>query len=202
MKKMTPFFTVAGLALASSASAAILGVNVETNATPQGVANQIVVETDTDWTLAQLVLNLSSGALYQDAVGTDLSPQSLFLGAFPSLGNDTFLSAGSLFDDPPSSAGGAVDLGGAAVATMSGTQIDYAWFDTDTSDIGTSTIAQIAASQDATGTFQLLLFSEGGSTGSLFEGTVTNGVVNVVPEPPSLALLGLGGLLIARRRRG
>lgn len=40
-----------------------------------------------------------------------------------------------------------------------------------------------------------------GSTWELTEGTNTQGAVNI-PEPGSLALLGLGGLLIARRRRG
>lgn len=202
MNTRTTLFALAGLTLATSASAGVLGANATNTNTAQGVVNVLTADTDTDWTQAQLLLNLTSGTLYQDAFGENTSPNSAFFSLAPTLANDTFVSAGDLYDDTPSVAGGALNLGGAVTQTMSTTSIDITWFDTDTSDIGTSTIAQITASADAQGTFELLVYSAGDSSGTLFEGNVNNGVVSVVPEPTSLALLSLGGLLVARRRRG
>ena len=48
-------------------------------------------------------------------------------------------------------------------------------------------------------TFQILAANTGGSGQSGYVGPVA---FDIVPEPGSLALLGLGGLLVARRRRG
>ena len=52
-------------------------------------------------------------------------------------------------------------------------------------------------------TWRIYVFDAGDTQiGSRFDDITINGTVALVPEPGSLALLGLGGLLIARRRRG
>jgi len=210
MKKL-PFALLAGfaaLSFHSVASATIVGTFVpvlqDAATTPPAgfVAQDLSVTTDTDWTQAELVVNLTTGNFNQvDFFGTNGNgepPSAGTIAAVPGLRWDTYLTGwGAL--QTWSSAGGAVDIGGSA-ATFNTTKIDKQWFTTDTSDIGTSTLGRFVASTNASGSWKLLLSSATG-TFSL-NGQVANGVF-VVPEPGTLVLAGLSipALAFAIRRR-
>lgn len=66
---------------------------------------------------------------------------------------------------------------------------------------GTFLPAGIFRTTDGGGTFGFLEFGASSLGFSSDPGTGTPGISNVIPEPASMALLGLGGLMAARRRR-
>lgn len=86
----------------------------------------------------------------------------------------------------PTTLGGTVDSNSELSAVSVGT-LGQAWI----ADGATEAIALFSVSQGQTPTF----VGGGGTTG----GTLT--AITRVPEPTSLAMLGLGGLLVLRRRR-
>ena len=153
------------------------------------IANQIVWEGGADWTSAALVVELTSGDAYQDGFGSDSPPTEAFFPTFPALEYDTYV--GILSGEGNGIAGGAGDIGGGALS-LNAPQISVSWFNTGTNDTGVVGIGMITLSDDAAGTWTLL------SAGETTTGTVEGGAM--VPEPASLALLGLGGLAALRRR--
>lgn len=68
--------------------------------------------------------------------------------------------------------------------------------------LNNGTVLNFAVTSDASGSIAFT-FNEGVNTSNPFNGSTLNAmsITGVVPEPGSMALLGLGGLLIARRRR-
>ena len=161
------------------------------------ITNDLTINVDSDWTAAALLTSLSSGSIYQDAFGGDVDPPSAaIIGLVPSAEWDTYVTNPG---GGASAAGAAGDVGG-DVQEVSTTELDISWNSpgADTDDIGVISIARITLSDDANGslTYAITVAGDAGKT------TITLPIVNgvITPEPASLALLGLGGLAVLRRR--
>jgi hypothetical protein len=198
------------LLLTSTASAAITGgfVVVPGNASSPAntVTNDLLVEATTDWMAANLIIELTQGSIHQDALIAGIGPPSpALVGAIPALAWDTYVTGPQgLAGGAPSSAGGAVDLGGTSTGTFDGSLIDVNWFNVADSDTGTFTLGRFTFSNDARGSFTLRLDAAPlRSAPFLLSGRLINGTLTLVPEPSSLVLtaLGCGLAAIAMFRR-
>ena len=137
-------FTPLLLGIAFSASAvgdvAVNFVSVNNTAAPElagFVTQDIQVLTTNDWSSSGMVLNLTSGSVYQAANGDDFAPSSLAIQADPSLAFDTYV--GILDDFIIGIAGTAGDLGGSGAGWPYGfdTQtLDVTWFNLPSNIIG------------------------------------------------------------------
>jgi PEP-CTERM motif-containing protein len=182
--------------VASSASAAISASN---NVIDAGavVENSWSVTTDTDFLSAVVYAELTSGTVW--------NPNSIVPGleTFQNGANDTFFSANG--NPSVGIAGGAGDLEvtAPAAATVGPTILGVAWFSpgADSDDIGAGLpIGSFSFTSDANGTWALRTINAANDQENL-NGLIVNGVMTVIPEPASLALMGLGGLAALRRRR-
>ncbi len=191
MKRIAQFAMsaiVAGLACGSAFGG--LSINpVNDPNVPEGcVACEIIWEGGADWTSAALVIDLTSGSVYQNVYGGDAAPNPALFAVFPELEFDTYV--GIIGDGTAGIAGGAGDLGGGPLS-LNAPQISVSWFNTATDDTGPVRIAMITLTDDARGTWSML------SGGVITQGTL---ILPCIPEPTSLGLLGLGGLALLRRR--
>lgn len=110
------------------------------------------VTTDTDWTAAAGLLELTTGSIYQHAQGADhLAPHAFQLAQSPTLAFDTYV-IGSV-------AGGAGDVGGTGYA-FNENRLEATWYNTTQDDIGAITIGRLTLTDDAAGSMFIYLTSE------------------------------------------
>jgi hypothetical protein len=141
------------------------------------VTQDLLFEAVQDWLSAELRLELTSGRLYQDRYGSDLTPSEALIDAHPTVEYDTYLSANGR-ENATLTIGGAVDLGGSAGLTMNETSIDAAWFGTSDTDIGDVLLSRVTISDDAVGIWSLLVSDVGGGS-YLVSGTISKGVMRL-----------------------
>ncbi len=164
---------VVGLS-ASSVSATLTAefVNAIDNSPLVDFVTQDLMVTTTvgdDWGTAQLLTTLTAGSIYQDSNGSDFAPNPLLFTNFPELEFDTYLDGNG---QQPSIAGQAVDLGG-DVQEFSENHIDITWFNTSQTDFDTFGIGRFTLTDDAVGTWSIMLTSTSGFR--TFQGLINNG---------------------------
>jgi len=151
--------------------------------------------TGSDWTNSRLDVSLTSGAMYNDAVGGPSVPNPAFLGTFPDLEWDTYATIPVGYDP-------AVSVGFAGSTVMNATTVGASWFDTHADGPGTWTLFQLTLSTDANGTITGRNYDvDTQGVGVPFEFVISGGRV-YVPEPVTLSILAVGavGMLLRRRR--
>jgi hypothetical protein len=160
------------------------------------ITRDLIIETDTDWLSAQLLLVLDEpGCIYQPYSIDVGPPRSPFPPPLPLF--DTYVTDGQL--GLPSVIGGAVDFGGGEGCTFDENTLDITWCSFNEDDIGRLVLARITLSGDAQGTWQFRATALPLLGPSVYvSGLVTNGYM---PEPATLSLLVLGGVMLIRRRR-
>jgi len=180
---------------AAFATSAMASVSVSPSAPDANIAGTVTNSVNwdgggvTDWTSGGILVELSSGSVYNElAGGSDQDAGNPgFWGFVPSLEFETWVGPAG----DANVAGGCGDCGGDAAANFDG-PLNVSWFNTSNGDTGVVKIASVALSNDAQGTWTIV------SAGVTTSGQVVNGAM--VPEPASLALLGLGGIAALRRR--
>ncbi len=156
----------------------------------------MMVEVDPDWTTTDMDLTLTSGEMFHETeVGSNTEPNPAFFASFPDLEWDTYAATPG---------GHARSASFAGTTVMDATTFDAVWFDSVTGEAGTFRVARITLSTDANGDISgNVFFAKPGETEpgkvSIDEYLIEDG--EIVPEPATMALLGLGGIGVLLRRR-
>ncbi len=102
----------------------------------------VVAITNSDWTNAKLVTELTAGSLYQSPLGNDVEPNPAIVAVYPDLEWDTYVTVPGGY---PRSAGFAGET------TINTEVIDASWFDSADTGPGTFVVARLTLSDDAAG---------------------------------------------------
>ena len=157
---------------------------------------EMQVTTETDWTNTRLDINLAGGEFYAHPLGGITEPTEAQKEATPNLEYHTWLTV-------PAGGGAPVVLAGETImptATGQKTQIGASWGNTDTTDIGVFSIAQITLTPDALGSIEARAYDVASAgVGVPLDGYSIEGG-NILPEPATLALLAIGLPLLGRRK--
>lgn len=152
------------------------------------------VDTPSDWTNSRMDLTLTSGNLYQNALGSDVEPNPALFAAFPDVEWDTYVTTPG---------GWAAPMGiASAPPYMTDTSITASWFGTVNDGPGIWKIARVTLSSDAHGTIAGQSWDVGPAPAVCcppeFEFIIMDG--EIVPEPATVALLALGAAALLRRK--
>jgi hypothetical protein len=165
---------------------------------PDRVVNDLFIDFSGRYGGSQMIVELSSGSIYQDPVGSNIPPLSAILPLFPSVEYDTFVAQGATTVDGPYGApaviGGAVDLGEDATVVFDETYISIGWSATtdaitDQSDF---LVARVTLSDDATGMlrFTASANNEIGIGGSEFQLPIIQGCFGLCDDDQPFPLAG------------
>ena len=164
---------------------------------------ELRVTCTTDWTTAWLGIWLASGHMFNVAspLNFHLEQTEAMKASVANLQWDTWLTS-------PAGGGAPIVTG---MTIQEPTVLAGPWANTDTTDIGTFSIAQITLSADAQGTVEGTVrdketnrigvdvgVTEDGVEGQWF---IENGRFVWIPEPATLCLLAMGAVVLVRRRR-
>jgi len=151
------------------------------NTIPNTVANSLIVNgAGGDWNSAELLMNLTAGSIYNDPTFDSLEQQAQFWSVFPDLEFDSWV--GLPGDGTGTVFGGAIDLGDPGPAVIADQKASVTWFNTDITNTGPIRIANMTLSDNAQGTWTVLVGFSGGVI--LTEsGWVVNGVMGLTPPP-------------------
>ena len=145
------------------------------------VANSLIVNGDGgDWNSAVLLVELTSGSVYNDPDFDGMTPNALFWPTFPDTEFDSWV--GIPGDGTGSILGAAGDFGDFGPAVIADQKVSVTWFNTDTTDTTPVRIANISLTDDAVGTWAVLV----GFSGEVIlseSGYVIDGVMGLTPPP-------------------
>ncbi len=181
--------------------------SVEIDSTVYNVYDMMVT-TGTDWALSILEITLTTGELYNHFLASDSEPDPTFFGSYPDLEWDTYAAIPAGWPDPANFAPGS-QFGQNPDTTdppMGNTVVKARWYDTTGSSWvgGTFKAARLTLSSHAAGTIGGRIYARAPMVDPYiksFDGMYFIEGGHIVPEPATLALLGLGGLAVLRRRR-
>lgn len=190
MLKNVCFALVAGLSVSNAHAALsaefvdVLDIN-DNPVFPSYVVQDLMVNSTTDWGTAQLLVTIEPGGeIYQDAAGSDFAPNPALFPSFPTLEFDSYLDGNG---EQPFIAGQAVDLGG-DVQEFSGNHIDITWLNTSQTDIGTFKIGRFTLSDNAVGSWTMMVTSDTGFR--TYQGNINNGMFDLRDTGAGEPLLG------------
>jgi len=128
-----------------------------------------------DWGTSALVLELTQGSIFQDVTGGNTAPNAGSFGAFPTLEFDTYVTS-------PTGTPWVV-VGATQVPVLfDATGLNVDWFNTIANETGTYDLARITLSDDAVGTWSLII-STGAGKSLTDSGLITAGTFDMVPTP-------------------